>query len=121
MTVERRRQKPRPAKADKGKAVPKVYTGDELAAVAEQDALDLKRAWAGMFAGAMQEQGLSKAALARRLETSRSAVNRLLDPDDTAVTLITLTRAARALGLDLMGGLIRLSLSELSLLSFHGR
>ena len=118
MTVQRRPRKPRPKQNDKGKAVPKGHTGDELAELAEQDALDIKRAWTQMFLEAMREQGLSKAELARRLETSRTAVNRLLDPDDTGVTLITLTRAARALGLDLVGGLVELSLSRLS---FHGR
>ena len=36
--------------------------------------------------------------LARRMKTSRSALERLLDPDNPSVTLLTLERAARALG-----------------------
>ncbi len=47
---------------------------------------------------AMKEQHLSKAAMARLMETSRSSLDRLLDPDVPSVTLLTLERAARALG-----------------------
>ncbi len=43
---------------------------------------------------------LSKNALAKRLGTSRPAVDRLLDPTNTGLTLATLGRATRALGLD---------------------
>ena len=43
---------------------------------------------------------LSKNALAKRLGTSRPAVDRLLDPTNTGLTLTTLGRATRALGLD---------------------
>ena len=43
---------------------------------------------------------LSKAGLAKRLRTSRPAVDRLLDPKNTSLTLATLGRATRALGLD---------------------
>lgn len=43
---------------------------------------------------------LSKAGLAKRLRTSRPAVDRLLDPKNTSLTLATLDRATRALGLD---------------------
>ena len=45
---------------------------------------------------------LSKAGLAKRLGTSRPAVDRLLDPKNTSLTLATLDRATRALGLDFM-------------------
>jgi hypothetical protein len=45
-----------------------------------------------------QEQGLSKSALAKRMETSRSQLERLLDPSNTQVQLDTLERAATALG-----------------------
>ena len=46
----------------------------------------------------MTEQQLTKAELARRMGTSRSALDRLLDPDNASVTLLTLERAAKALG-----------------------
>jgi transcriptional regulator with XRE-family HTH domain len=47
---------------------------------------------------AMVEQKLTKVALARRLNTSRTQLDRLLDPTNGSVTLDTLTRAAQAVG-----------------------
>jgi phage-related protein len=44
------------------------------------------------------ETNLSKAEMARRMETSRSALDRLLDPDNSSVTLQTLQSAVKALG-----------------------
>jgi antitoxin HicB len=44
----------------------------------------------------MIEQGLSKSEMARRLRTSRPALDRLLDLDNDAVTLNTLQKAAKA-------------------------
>ncbi len=46
----------------------------------------------------MKKQHLTKAEMARRMETSRSQLDRLLDPESNSVTLETLTRAARATG-----------------------
>jgi antitoxin HicB len=46
----------------------------------------------------MQEKGLSKAEMAQRMQTSRAALDRLLDPDNTAVTLRTMMKAAATLG-----------------------
>jgi transcriptional regulator with XRE-family HTH domain len=46
----------------------------------------------------MAQQQLTKADLARRMGTSRSALDRLLDPNNTSVTLLTLEKAAKALG-----------------------
>ena len=40
----------------------------------------------------------SKSALAAEMRTSRAAIHRLLDPENTSVTLATLNRAARSLG-----------------------
>jgi hypothetical protein len=48
----------------------------------------------------MAAMKLSKAGLAKRLRTSRPAVDRLLDPKNTSLTLATLDRATRVLGLD---------------------
>jgi len=39
-----------------------------------------------------------EAAMARRIRTSRAALDRLLDPDNDGVTLATLQRAAEAVG-----------------------
>ncbi len=46
----------------------------------------------------MSESNLSKSELARRMETSRSALDRLLDPTNASVTLQTLQSAVQALG-----------------------
>ena len=46
----------------------------------------------------MPQRGLTKAEMARRMHTSRAALNRLLGPDHAAVTLSTLHKAALVLG-----------------------
>ena len=46
----------------------------------------------------MSEDNLSKSEMARRMDTSRSALDRLLDPRNSSVTLQTLQSAAHALG-----------------------
>ena len=46
----------------------------------------------------MEKKQLTNAEMARRMDTSRSQLDRLLDPDNNSVTLETLTRAARAVG-----------------------
>ena len=58
----------------------------------------IKRVLAWQIEKAMKKQRLSKTKMARRMETSRSQLDRLLDPDSNSVTLETLTRAARAIG-----------------------
>ena len=49
----------------------------------------------------MQAQNLSKARMAKRMETSRSQLDRLLNPDNEGVILHTLKRAAAAVGMRL--------------------
>jgi hypothetical protein len=46
----------------------------------------------------LRQQHLTKEALAKRMKTSRTALDRLLDPDNPSVTLATLGKAAAALG-----------------------
>ena len=58
----------------------------------------IKRVIAFQLAEAMKEQSITKVEMARRLETSRSQLDRLLDPDDGNVTIATLARAAKAVG-----------------------
>ena len=53
------------------------------------------------LAQAMKAQNLSKARMAERMETSRSQLDRLLDPENERVTLHTLKRAAAAVGMRL--------------------
>jgi len=57
-----------------------------------------KRVLAWQLAQAMQGGGITKAEMARRMRTSRAQLDRLLDPDNEAVQLDTLRRAAAALG-----------------------
>src|SRR2546422_751795 len=58
----------------------------------------VKRSLASQIEQAMSENRLTKAEMARRMETSRSQLNRLLDPDSESVTLDALARAAQAVG-----------------------
>ncbi|AJQ48102.1 MULTISPECIES: XRE family transcriptional regulator [Pseudomonas] len=58
----------------------------------------LKRVIAWQIAEAMKAQKVSKKALAERMQTSRTAVDRALDQNDPGMTLATLASAARALG-----------------------
>jgi len=64
----------------------------------EVEAVAVKRVLAWQLAQAMKKQQKTKQAMARELRTSRSQLDRLLDPQNTAVTLETVTRAAHALG-----------------------
>jgi antitoxin HicB len=57
-----------------------------------------KRVLARRVAELMKKQRVSKAAMARRMRTSRAAVDRLLDVENTSVTLQTISRAAAVLG-----------------------
>ena len=58
----------------------------------------LKRVLARQVESAMKERNFSKAEMARRMKTSRAALDRLLDPEYDAVTLCTLRKAALAVG-----------------------
>jgi antitoxin HicB len=64
----------------------------------EVTAIAVKRVLAWQIEQARLAQGLSKSALARQMNTSRTQVERLLDPTNTQVQLDTLQRAAKALG-----------------------
>lgn len=46
----------------------------------------------------MKLESISKTKMAESMNTSRSALDRLLDPTNTSVTLNTLNKAARAVG-----------------------
>ncbi len=64
----------------------------------ETTAVAIKRVLARQLEAAMKAQNVSKAEMARRMQTSRAALDRLLDPDNEAVTLATLQKAAGAVG-----------------------
>ena len=71
---------------------------DDEGLLAETEAVAAKRVIAFQLRELMKKQKLTKVQLAKRMKTSRSALERLLDPDNVSVTLLTLERAARALG-----------------------
>ena len=64
----------------------------------EVTACAIKRVIAGQLDALMQDEGITKSELARRMKTSRTQLDRLLDPGNESVTLGTLTRAAQAVG-----------------------
>lgn len=64
----------------------------------EVTARAIKRVIARQLLGLMEKQGLTKSELARRMQTSRAQLDRLLDPENESVTLGTLKRAAQAVG-----------------------
>lgn len=74
--------------------------------LAEAEAVAMKRVLAFQIVQLMAEQQLSKAEMARRMNTSRAAVDRLLDPNSPSATLLTLEKAACALGLRLQVALV---------------
>ena len=64
----------------------------------DAEAVAAKRVIAFQIAEEMKKAHLTKSELARRMKTSRPAVERLLDPTNRSVTLSTLERAASAVG-----------------------
>ncbi|ETX06237.1 MAG: Fis family transcriptional regulator [Candidatus Entotheonella gemina] len=67
-----------------------------LLEVCEEQAI--KELLAEQIERAMAEQGLTRTAMAARMQTSRAALNRLLDPNNSSVTLHTLQKAAQVVG-----------------------
>jgi antitoxin HicB len=65
---------------------------DEVEGVAQ------KRVFAWQLQQAMEASGITHAQMAERMNTSRTQVARLLDPNNTSVQLDTLQRAAHAVG-----------------------
>jgi antitoxin HicB len=64
----------------------------------ETQALATKRVLVWQLEQEMKKQSISKQKMAARMHTSRSQLDRLLDPDNAQVQLDTLDRAARAVG-----------------------
>lgn len=65
----------------------------------DSSAVALKRVIAWQLANAMKAQGVSKSAMATRMRTSRSQLDRVLGGGGSGMTLETLSRALDALGL----------------------
>jgi len=64
----------------------------------DAQAVAIKRVIAWQLGQLMKRQALTKVELARRMNTSRAALDRLLDPENPSVTLHTLHSAAKAVG-----------------------
>ena len=78
---------------DRGESFAESLARDGLLAEIEDAAI--KEIIADQIKVAMDKKGLSKTAMAARMKTSRRQLDRLLDPDNPSVTLVTLRRAAK--------------------------
>ena len=67
----------------------------------ETRTIALKETLAWQVEQAMKREKINKVEMARRMHTSRAALDRLLDPGNASVTLQTLCKAARAIGREL--------------------
>ncbi len=65
------------------------------------NAIAVKRVLAWQIEEAMRTQHITKSAMAARMRTSRSQLERLLDPEKTGVSLETMQRAAAVVGREL--------------------
>jgi DNA-binding Xre family transcriptional regulator len=81
------------------------YDGSSLDSLLEADgileaveAVAIKRVIAWQLEKAMKAKKISKKQMAARMRTSRSQLDRLLDPENAAVHLETITRAAKVIG-----------------------
>ncbi|MGO9379240.1 MAG: Fis family transcriptional regulator [Dissulfurispiraceae bacterium] len=66
--------------------------------LAGAQAVALKRVLTFQIEKEMTKKGLTKVEMANRMQTSRTAVDRLLDPENISITLNTLEKAALVLG-----------------------
>jgi len=71
---------------------------DEEGIRGEVEAVAIKRILAWQLENAMRKQQKTKQSMARELHTSRSQLDRLLDPQNVSISLDTITRVAKALG-----------------------
>jgi hypothetical protein len=70
----------------------------EDGAYEDTQAVAIKRVLAWRIEQDMKKKHIAKAVMAQRMHTSRSQLDRLLDPTNGSVTLSTLARAGRVLG-----------------------
>ncbi|MEL6469132.1 MAG: Fis family transcriptional regulator [Cyanobacteria bacterium J06623_4] len=85
---------------------------EEDGILAEVSAIAIKRVLAWQVAQEMSNLGLSKSQMAAQMKTSRTSLDRLLDPENTSVTLKTLERAATVLGKRLQIELVDMDVNE---------
>lgn len=75
---------------------------EELGEREDVELLAQKKLLASRIERAMERSNMTQSELARAMRTSRTVVHRLLDPRDTSVTLATLAKASKALGVRLL-------------------
>ena len=71
---------------------------EEENVLAKTEAVAAKRVFAYQMQQAIETMKLTKTDMAKRMNTSRAAINRLLDPDNTSITLASMESAAFAVG-----------------------
>jgi antitoxin HicB len=71
---------------------------DEENLLTQINEIAIKRVIAWQLQQEIETKQMTKTSVAKAMGTSRAAVDRLLDPDNSSVTLNTLDRAARVLG-----------------------
>lgn len=71
---------------------------EEEGILEEVDAVAIKRVIAWQLSEAMKARRISKKQMAAKIGTSRSQLDRLLDPTNSSVQLQTIAKAARAVG-----------------------
>lgn len=64
----------------------------------EVEAIAIKRVITFQLQQEMKKKHITKTNMAKKMHTSRSAVDRLFDPENDSLTLVTLNKAAHALG-----------------------
>ena len=90
------KKKGQPVKGSIGSSLDGFLAEQGILEECEEQAI--KQILADQIKSAMEKERLTKAAMAMRMQTSRRALDRLLDPTNTSVTLHTLQRAAVAVG-----------------------
>jgi len=80
----------------KGSSIESFLEKENLLLNAE--AIAIKRVISYELEQALQKNKLTKAEMAKKMRASRSALDRLLDPDNTSITLSSLVKAVRVLG-----------------------
>ena len=71
---------------------------EEESILQESEAVALKRVIAYVLEEKMTADNISVNRLAKELETSRTAICRILDPENTSITLNTIEKVAKYLG-----------------------
>ena len=71
---------------------------EEEGLLQEADTIAIKRIIAYELEKKMTSENITISSLAKELKTSRSAISRILDPENTAITLNTIEKIAKFLG-----------------------